>query len=434
MKIVEAKKTYRTIIVRTEKSMERIDLLNDIWSGDQMSLALRKDLSLWPEIQALATCQQDAEWHAEGDVLAHTDMVLAECKNIEASLRKKERGVLRTACLLHDIEKPKTTQFNEEINHIIAPKHERLGGISTRYILHEAEMSPENRRLISQLVATHHLVKRSVQNIDKPDGIPFLERLAERVDTKLLYSLEIADMRGRICKDQEGQIEIVELFKMLCEERDIFGKKPQPWLTLADIQDVPFVNSNVAIWCLKEIHRRRLLGTMKNIYQAKAFCWEHSKDLHEPTEVLITVGPSGSGKSSYIEKYRSDHIIISTDQVRKELYNDETLHGKAYGGAFQVCAEKLKEQLRKGWTIESNKVIYDATNVFYDLRKKIVDLCHDYNAYVKLIVFDVPKTELIYRNQQRERHVPDYVIENQCARFEWPSPEEAHDIIAVDNI
>ncbi len=32
----------------------------------------------FPWMQTLATCQQEPEWHAEGDVLTHTGMVLRE--------------------------------------------------------------------------------------------------------------------------------------------------------------------------------------------------------------------------------------------------------------------------------------------------------------------------------------------------------------------
>jgi predicted kinase len=53
---------------------------------------------------------------------------------------------------------------------------------------------------------------------------------------------------------------------------------------------------------------------------------------------------------------------------------------------------------------------------------------------VKLLVFDIPKEELKHRNQQRDRQVLDYVIDSQCAKFEWPAPEEAHDLIVIDSI
>src|SRR5690606_27437610 len=107
----------------------------------------------------------------------------------------EEAATLRLACLFHDINKPTTTEYNEEIGHVIAPGHERQGGIKTRYLLHEFKdvVSNEMRLNVSNLVATHHLVKRSVKRYDEDGGKAYLRALASHVNTKLLYALELAD-------------------------------------------------------------------------------------------------------------------------------------------------------------------------------------------------------------------------------------------------
>ena len=414
----------------------RKHLLHDIYSGNNMSLLSRTDLSLWPEIQALSTCPQDPEWHAEGDVLTHTDMVLAECAAIEPEIAFRHHGVFRLACLLHDIEKPKVTVYDEILKHTIAPGHERMGGVSTRYLLREMEISHPQRRLVSQLVATHHLVKRAVQNFDTEGGRAFLERLAARVDTKLLWALELADMRGRIAVDRANQIEIVQLFRMLCEEMDIFGKAPTPWLSEEDVKEMPFEDSLSMQYALQETHRRRLLGQMTNKYEAEAFCWNYAKNREFPAQAIIMVGASGSGKSHYVNKMATNQNppwpgmevgwdVVSTDAIRKELYGSEEIKGD--GAVFQLANERLRQCFRI-----HGRVVYDATNTLPDFRKKVVDLCHDYGAYVTLYVFDTSKEELKERNKQRDRQVPEEVIDKQCAKFEWPLPEEAHRIRIIE--
>ena len=49
-------------------------------SGPSIGLQLALDLGvverLWPELHALVGCQQDPEWHPEGDVWVHTLMVV----------------------------------------------------------------------------------------------------------------------------------------------------------------------------------------------------------------------------------------------------------------------------------------------------------------------------------------------------------------------
>lgn len=410
--------------------MKRVDLLNDIWSGANVVLASRSDLGLWPEIQALKTCPQDPEWHAEGDVFIHTDMVLAECAAIESDIIDIPNGpnILRMACLLHDIDKPSVTIYDEEYKHTIAPGHERMGGVTSRFLLRELTICNDDRRSISQLVATHHLLKRAVKGIDAPGGLAYLLRLAERVNTKLLWALELADMRGRISSTKEEQIEIVQLFKMLCEENNIFGKKPDPWIIESELNQINFVN-NADIkkkYALSETHRKRLLGEMTSPYSALSLCHYQAIDQTIPPEVIITVGSAGSGKSTAIAQYAADYSIVSPDAVRKELYGNEAIQGD--GEVQQICIERLKYSLRRS----GSKVVYDATNVVPDLRSKIVSLCHDYEAYVILWIFDISKEELKRRNKQRQRQVPESVIDKQCDKFEWPLPEEAHEVRVFD--
>lgn len=412
-------------------SGSRLDLLTDIWSGQNISLVSRRDLDLWPEIEALKTTPQDPEWHAEGDVFIHTDMVLAECPGVLREFLTSPEQLYLSA-LLHDIAKPETTRYDDDVKHTIAPGHERIGGVRTRYLLRDLGLSPVERRAIADLVSTHHLVKRSVQNIDKPEGTVFIDRLAARVDTAGLYALELADMRGRIAKDRSNQIEIVELFRMLCEERNIFGKAPNKWIELGDVKEVPFEDEHCANYVVQEAHRRRLGGQLRDEYAARAFCFDRAADIHRkavpyPADVIITVGIAGSGKSRAVSSLPSDYERISSDAERHERFGDETTQ-RDHGPVFQACGEKLKTVLRRG-----GKAVWDSTNIVPDLRSKITTLCHDYGAKVTLWVFDVGLGTAKARNRERDRKVPDFVIEKQATKFEWPLPEEAHEIKVFDD-
>lgn len=52
-----------------------------------MSTASNGDILKWAEgqpwAQAMATCPQDAQWHAEGDVWMHTQLVWAELERLQ---------------------------------------------------------------------------------------------------------------------------------------------------------------------------------------------------------------------------------------------------------------------------------------------------------------------------------------------------------------
>lgn len=404
----------------------RGELFDDVRTGRVRSVrghALRKS---WPELDALSRTEQDPGWHAEGDVLVHTDMVLGECAQIEGSLAtERERELLRLSALLHDIAKPQTTRRDEEVGRVIARGHERMGGVAVRQALFDAGLPSADRRLLAELVATHHLVKRTVKRADDPDAGLALDRLAARVDTRLLWALELADMRGRTCEDRAEQLEYVELFRMLCEERGVFGRAPERWVTEESVRDVSFVSERAKRYAIAEANRRRLAGTVKSRWQADALAYELSGV--DPAEVIVTVGVAGAGKSRSIDALPSEWRRISPDEWREEHYGDASEQGDP-AQVHRACRDELKAVLRA-----KGRAVYDATNVVPDRRAQLIELCHAYGAHVTLWVFDVDPQVAKGRNKGRERRVPEWVIDRQSAKFEWPAVEEAHEIKVIES-
>jgi putative nucleotidyltransferase with HDIG domain len=410
--------------VRAETA--RGSLFDDVRSGRSRSVAAHAARAQWPELDALERTPQDPGWHGEGDVLIHTDMVLRECAAIEGALStERERGLLRLSALLHDIAKPFTTRRDEEVGRVIARGHERMGGVAVRQALYESGLSGDDRRQLSQLVATHHLVKRAVKRADEPDAGAALDRLATQVDTRLLWALEVADMRGRVCEDQDAQLELVSLFRMLCEERGVFGCAPSRWVTDEFVSGVRFASDRARRYALDEAHRRRLAGTVKDRWQAEALVHELARV--EPAEVIVTVGVAGAGKSQAIDALSDEWTRVSPDEWREAHYGDASEQGDP-AQVHRACREELKEVLRA-----RGRAVYDATNVVADRRAQLLELCHAYGARVELWVFDVDPAVAKARNRARERRVPESVIERQCAKFEWPAPDEAHEIKVIED-
>ena len=84
---------------------------------------------------------QDTIWHAEGDVLVHTKMVVSELLQLPEfqTLSEQDKHVLVTAALMHDIEKRSTTTI-EIINgkeRIVSPRHAKRGEFTVREILYK---------------------------------------------------------------------------------------------------------------------------------------------------------------------------------------------------------------------------------------------------------------------------------------------------------
>ncbi|MFA6317541.1 MAG: polynucleotide adenylyltransferase, partial [Elusimicrobiota bacterium] len=108
-----------------------------ILQGSRPSLGLTflKDtgwLSHYPELEALVGCEQEPEWHPEGDVWAHT------LHGMDAFARRRigdeaEDIVVGFAVLCHDFGKPSTTRFED--GRIRSWEHEEAGGEPCRRFL-----------------------------------------------------------------------------------------------------------------------------------------------------------------------------------------------------------------------------------------------------------------------------------------------------------
>ena len=66
---------------------------------------------LWPEVRALVGCEQEPEWHPEGDVWVHTLMVIDEARTRIDDLPHASQATIMLGAVCHDFGKPATTAF-----------------------------------------------------------------------------------------------------------------------------------------------------------------------------------------------------------------------------------------------------------------------------------------------------------------------------------
>src|SRR5262245_27123460 len=87
---------------------------------ESIACASNAHILAWAEAQPwareMAACQQDAQWHAEGDVWTHTKMVCAEVERLAEwpSLDRTTQLKLFFTALFHDSGKPATTALDPE--------------------------------------------------------------------------------------------------------------------------------------------------------------------------------------------------------------------------------------------------------------------------------------------------------------------------------
>ncbi len=149
-------------------------------------------LRAYPELEALIGCEQDPEWHPEGDVWAHTGHVLDAFAR-ERIEDEEEDLVVGLACLCHDLGKPATTRFVD--GRLRSRGHEAAGERPTRTFL--ARMT-KRRRLVDDVVrlVVDHLKPRQLYGGQAGDAA--VRRLAHRVKRiDRLVRVARADAQGR---------------------------------------------------------------------------------------------------------------------------------------------------------------------------------------------------------------------------------------------
>ncbi len=150
---------------------------------------------LYPELDALTTCPQDARWHPEGDVWAHT---LQVCN--QAALISKRAGLddqtcehLILAALCHDFGKPITT-FTDKDGHIRSPNHSEAGFKPIQSFLSNIAAP---KRIASYV---HPLVHDHITHLCGEPTSRAIRRLAHRLEPASIELWEMlveADASGR---------------------------------------------------------------------------------------------------------------------------------------------------------------------------------------------------------------------------------------------
>jgi len=166
-----------------------------------IGLALALDLgvvaALLPELLPLVGCEQEPEWHPEGDVWVHTLMVVDQAVAQSRDLDRPQRTAVMLGAVCHDLGKPATTAFID--GRIRSPDHEQAGVEPSLRLLDRLNVHSiggyDVRGQVVGLVA-HHL-KPGMFHKAGNVGDGAFRRLALKVDLELLARLARADCMGR---------------------------------------------------------------------------------------------------------------------------------------------------------------------------------------------------------------------------------------------
>ncbi|MBO0357876.1 polynucleotide kinase-phosphatase [Hymenobacter sp. BT186] len=125
--------------------------------------------------------------------------------------------------------------------------------------------------------------------------------------------------------------------------------------------------------------------------------------------LILLIGTSGAGKSTFARRLFQSTEIVSSDQCRALVADDEN-DQSATPEAFALLHYLVGLRLKRGLL-----TVIDATNVQPEARKTLVQLARDYHVLPTAIILDVPDRVAEDRNRQRveRQHLGRHVIPQQ---------------------
>ncbi|MGA1871930.1 MAG: polynucleotide kinase-phosphatase [bacterium] len=124
--------------------------------------------------------------------------------------------------------------------------------------------------------------------------------------------------------------------------------------------------------------------------------------------LVVLIGTSGSGKSTFAKKHFLATEIISSDYCRALVSDDEN-NQRVTDEAFELLHYITRQRLKLG-----KLTVIDATNVRPEDRKELVAIAREYHALPVAVVFFLPEKVCQERNKDRaDRDFGPHVIRNQ---------------------
>ena len=166
--------------------------------GFALALDLGVIAKLLPELQALAGCPQEPEWHPEGDVWVHTLQVIDEARTRIDDLDRPQQLTVMLGAVCHDVGKPATTALID--GRIRSMDHEEQGVAPATALLDRLNVRTidgyDVRRQVLGITA-QHLKPGSWYKVRDEVGDGAFRRLAQKVDLELLARVAKSDCEGR---------------------------------------------------------------------------------------------------------------------------------------------------------------------------------------------------------------------------------------------
>lgn len=340
------------------------------------------------EFAKLKECEQNPRWHKEGNAWNHTVAVCNEAiKVARDEYEGEDRLVFLASALFHDIGKGVTTKIGKDGNwHSYG--HEFEGEKMTRLLLWNEDIWTRER--ICALVRYH----MEIEFI--PESEKFLPRLVSMSkavgNLDMLIKLKECDLRGSIQYD-------------------------------ADLKEIEMLKLDETRETARSLGFLYHMSSVPDFYR---FAWQKTikaKNSGKPFTVVVPIGLSGAGKSTWIKENYPDAVVISRDAIREELGyvapgRKAVLSRQKEDKVSTVFNQRLTDAARDG----SKTIVLDNLN----LKKKYRDAYKEQlSLYAVNWVYVYIEAKGLQTNLERRGDDIDLdVLKSMIMVFEWPRPDE----------
>ena len=350
---------------------------------------------LLPALLRLEETPQDPYYHAEGNVGIHTRMVLDALMQDEHYRRADadRRFVLFMGCLLHDIAKPDTTVIDEASGRIGQPGHSRRGAVDVRVLMWKARVSFALREAVCRIVAVHQVPFHAFASRKgvRPEWLA--HRLSWELSLPDLCCVARCDMLGRHYEKRADSMADIALFEQLAQEEG----------------------------CWEGPRKMADAHTRLAYFRGADTSPDYPLFQNAGSQVTVMCGLPASGKNHWVAQHRKGWPVVSFDDARAEL---GLKHGENDGLAAHHAVDQAKALLRR-----QERFVWNATHLSQQMRTKTLDLLWAYHAHIELVYLEVPHSELMRRNRERDTTLSNAGIERMLHRWELPTPVEAHETV-----
>ncbi|MET3478684.1 AAA family ATPase [Variovorax atrisoli] len=350
---------------------------------------------LLPALLRLEETPQDPYYHAEGNVGIHTRMVLDALMQDEHYRRADadRRFVLFMGCLLHDIAKPDTTVIDEASGRVGQPGHSRRGAVDVRVLMWKARVPFALREAVCRIIAVHQVPFHAFASRKgvRPEWLA--HRLSWELSLPDLCCVARSDMLGRHYEKRADSMADIALFEQLAQEEG----------------------------CWEGPRKMADAHTRLAYFRGADTSPDYPLFQNAGSQVTVMCGLPASGKNHWVAQHRKGWPVVSFDDARAEL---GLKHGENDGLAAHHAVDQAKALLRR-----QERFVWNATHLSQQMRTKTLDLLWAYHAHIELVYLEVPHSELMRRNRERDTTLSNAGIERMLHRWELPTPVEAHETV-----